>query len=220
MRRGCWCDGRSTIPEILDDPSAIPSSIRSRCYNDLVRTHRWLGNVGAVIKCLRQDSLPIRTILDIGCANGAVLRQICRQLNVEGIGIDLHPPENADCRILQLDAVRDRLPLADVAIAMTMIHHLSEEEVIRLIHNVRRSCRRFIILDLVRHPLPATLFRIFVAPFVHRVTASDGSHSFERAFTTQEMRIIAEKALARRGSLLHVVAPLYIRQIADLSFDE
>ena len=69
---------------------------------------------------------------------------------------------------------------------MAMTHHLTDEDVIRLIHNVRRSCRRLIILDLVRHPLPAFLFRILVAPFVHRISAADGMHSFRRAFTAED----------------------------------
>jgi hypothetical protein len=98
---------------------------------------------------------------------------------VEGIGIDLHPPSEATVPVQLLDAVRDSLPPADVAIAMAMTHHLEGEDVVTLIRNVSRSCRRLIILDLGRHPLPAFLFRLFVAPLVHRINALDGLRSFD-----------------------------------------
>jgi SAM-dependent methyltransferase len=210
---------RSTIAEILDDPGAVPPAVRKRCYEELTRTHYWLGNIAAIVDCLRRDRLPIRRVLDIGCGHDALLHQIRDELGIEGIGIDLNPPAASRVPILQLDAVRDDLPPADVAVAMVMTHHLSDQDVVRLIHNVRRSCRRLVILDLIRHPLPAILFRLFVAPFVHRVTASDGMLSFQRAFTVEEMRTTVERALnATNARVRHVVAPFYIRQIADLSF--
>ena len=54
-----------------------------------------------------------------------------------------------------------------------------------------RECQRFLILDLVRHPVPLALFRVFVAPFLDRVNALDGATSVRRAFTAGEMREIA-----------------------------
>jgi SAM-dependent methyltransferase len=210
---------RSTDPEILDNPVAVSEHVRKRCYQELNRLHRWLGNMAAVANCLRRDPLPVRKVLDIGCAGGDLLHEIRSKLGIEGVGIDLHPPADASVPILRLDAVHESLPPADVAIAMLMTHHLPDEDVIRLIRNVSRSCRRFVILDLVRHPLPAFLFRMFVTPFVHRVTALDGLHSFERGFTVEEMKTTVQRALSEaNGSFRHKVAPFYVRQIADISF--
>src|SRR5678816_859833 len=71
---------RSTIAEILDDPGAVPPAVRKRCYEELTRTHYWLGNIAAIVDCLRRDRLPIRRVLDIGCGHDALLHQIRDEL--------------------------------------------------------------------------------------------------------------------------------------------
>jgi SAM-dependent methyltransferase len=211
-------DRRSNEPEILDG-SGVPEDVRALCYDELTSAHRRLGNIRAVVQRISQDTHPVRTVLDIGCAFGSVLFEICQELEIEGLGIDVCPPAVSRVPILQLDAVREKLPSADVAIAMLMTHHLSEADCVQLIRNVSRSCRRFIILDLVRHPLPAFMFRSFVAPFVHRITAFDGKRSFERAFTVEEMKDIVERSLGGTAAKVqYQVGPLYIRQIVDIAF--
>src|SRR5205807_7354053 len=104
---------------------------------------------------------------DIGCAHGGLLLKLEAKLGVKAIGVDLNPPR---CRlsltIIRANAVRDLLPAADVAVSVATVHHLSPDELRAMIRNVGRSCRRFVILDSVRHWLPLALFRGFVAPFV------------------------------------------------------
>ena len=210
---------RSSEAEILDG-SAVPEDVRERCYNDLARTHRWLGNHRAILECLRRDARPVETVLDIGCGHGALLQEMQTKLGVHAIGIDLNPPRRRlPVAILRADAVRDRLPPADVAVSVAMAHHLSEEELAALIRNVGRSCRRFVILDLVRRGIPLALFRGFVAPFVNSINVQDGIRSLKRAFTPEEMRRIVTDALTGTvGRFRHVVAPFYTRQIVDISY--
>ena len=121
--------------------------------------------------------------------------------------------------IWRADAVRDQLPQADVAFSMYLGHHLSEEDLVNLIRNVGRFCRRFILLDLVRHPLPLGLFRTFVAPFVCPIVFADGQTSIRRSYTGKEVRQIASHALAGSNAVFrHSVAPLYVRQVIDISY--
>jgi len=102
---------------------------------------------------------------------------------------------------------------------MHLGHHLSEPDVVDLIRNVGRFCRRFILLDLVRHPLPQALFRLFVAPFVCRIVAVDGQTSIRRSYTPAELRRITDFALAGSGGAFRQsVAPLYARQIIDIVY--
>ena len=177
---------RSFEAEILDGPD-IAEDVRELCYHDLARTHRWLGNYGAILKRLRRDSQPVKRVLDIGCGHGALLQAMERKLGVHAIGIDLNPPRRRlRVSILRADAVHDPLPAADVAVSVVMVHHLSAVEFAALIRNVGRACRRFIILDLVRNRIPIALFRAFVAPFVHSINAQDGIRSLERAFELLE----------------------------------
>jgi SAM-dependent methyltransferase len=210
---------RSCEAEFLDS-LAVAEDVRERCYDDLARTHRWLGNHRAILECLRRDALPVETVLDIGCGHGALLQEMQTKLGVHAIGIDLNPPRlRLPVTILRADAVRDRLPLADVAVSVTMAHHLSEEQLAALIRNVGRTCRRFVILDLVRHRIPLTLFRAFVAPFVNSINVQDGIRSLKRAFTAEEMQRTVTDALAGTAARFrHVVAPFYTRQIVDISY--
>jgi SAM-dependent methyltransferase len=208
---------RQDVTELLEDPS-LPDDVVARAYRELARTHRWLGNTAAILRQLRRSERPVRSVLDIGCGQGALLLEIHRKLGVEVVGFDLRPaPQSAPVPILVGDAVVDPLPSADVALAVCLAHHLSERDIIGLIRNVSLSSRRFILLDLVRHRLPLVLFRTFVCPFLPRINVVDGSISIRRSYTPSELRRIVDTAVEGSGARVrHTVAPLYIRQMVDI----
>ena len=212
---------RADGPEILEQ-EGLPEELVTRTYAQLERIHRLIGDTAALMAALRRDPLPVHRVLDIGCGRGGLLAFIQHKLGLEGIGVDLRPPRrpySPAVRILAADAVRDPLPVADVAYALHVTHHLSQEELIALIRNVGRSCRRFLVLDLIRHPLPWLLFRCFVAPFVGAISAADGELSVRRAFTAEEMRAGVETALAgTAGTYTQAVAPLLVRQLVDIRY--
>jgi SAM-dependent methyltransferase len=174
-----------------------------------------------MIRTIRRDPIPARRIMDIGCGMGGVLEDIRHKLGVEAIGVELKPLRSisTSIKIYQADAIRDPLPSADVAFAMHLGHHLSESDLVDLICNVGRFSRRFIILDLVRHPLPLARFRVLVVPFVCQIAAVDGQKSIRRSYTPTELRRITASALADSGSSFrHSVAPLYARQTIDIVY--
>jgi SAM-dependent methyltransferase len=210
---------RCTTGELLEDTD-LPDHVVARAYRDLDRTHRWLGNTAEILRLLCQGPVPARSVLDIGCGQGALLDHVRRRLGVDVVGFDLRPaPSSAPVPILIGDAIFDPLPQADVALAVYFAHHLSEADFIRLVHNVSRSCRRFIVLDLVRHRLPLFLFRTFLAPFLCRLNVADGLTSVRRSYTPAEMRRVVGTALQGTGGRVrHTVAPLYIRQVVDISW--
>lgn len=211
---------RSLEEEILDRGGLPPREVE-RAHRGLLLTHTLLGNHRAITRALKNDEQPVRRVLDVGCGNGALLNKIRRELGADVVGVDLQPPEHSaqHIPILKLDAVRDALPHADVAVSVCVVHHLHDEELIELIRNVGRSCRRFVILDLVRHPVPLILFRAFAPLFLPRVNVLDGAQSIRRAYTSTEFRSLISQALdGSGGSFRHSVAPLWIRQIADIRY--
>lgn len=209
---------RSFEPEILDG-NGIREELAARSYRELTTIHRLLGDTRCLVRALRRDPLPIRRVLDIGCGRGGILEEVTRALGAEGVGVDLSPPETGSSRILKADAVRDRLPEADVAFSIHVAHHLSDVELVQMIQNVGRSCRRFILLDVVRDWVPLALFRTFVAPFVSPITAADGRTSIRRAYAPCELSAVVAQALAgTNASFRHFVAPLGVRQIVDISY--
>ena len=209
---------RSFEPEILDG-DGISEELAARAYGELTTIHRLLGNTRCLLRSLRQDPLPIRRVLDIGCGRGGVLKEITRELGVEGVGVDRARPGNGSSGIVKADAVRDRLPQADVGFSVFVAHHLSDVELVQMIRNVRRSCRRLVLLDVVRGWLPLALFRTFVAPFVSPITAADGQTSIRRAYAPRELRAVVADALAGTDARFrHSVAPFGLRQVVDISY--
>jgi SAM-dependent methyltransferase len=207
-------------PEILDQ-DGVPDELVERAYRDIARIHYWLGDTRLLVRAIRQDPLPVHRILDVGCATGLVLEEVGRRLGVEVVGADInpHPCIAAPVPIVRADAMCDPLPFADVAFAMHFAHHLREREVVHLIRNVGKFCRRFILLDLVRHPLPLALFRAFIAPLICPIDAEDGQRSIRRAYTPVEFRRITASALAGTESSFQLsVSPFYIRQVIDISY--
>jgi 2-polyprenyl-3-methyl-5-hydroxy-6-metoxy-1,4-benzoquinol methylase len=161
------------------------------------------------------------TCLDIGCGGGELLLEIHRKMGVETVGVEVRVPGpfHSAVPILQADGVRDTLPACDVALAVCLVHHLPDEGVVELIRNVGRFCKRFLILDLVRHPLPLLLFRCFVAPFVHWINAADGVSSIRRSYTPAELESLVRGALeGSPWTYRHSVGLFYIRQIVDISY--
>jgi 2-polyprenyl-3-methyl-5-hydroxy-6-metoxy-1,4-benzoquinol methylase len=219
--------------EILDAID-LPDRVVAQSYRELRTIHFWLGNTRAILRLLKNAvrtetndetvGEPVRRVLDIGCGHGALLMEIREQPGLEVVGIDVRPaPAGTRVPIVTGNAVTDRLPTSDVVICVMVAHHLSETELTTLIENVARSCRRFIMLDLVRHPIPLALFRAFVAPFLSPVNAQDGQTSIRRAFTAAEMRGIVARALAQVDKpvrrVRHTVSPLWIRQVVDIAWE-
>jgi SAM-dependent methyltransferase len=220
---------RSQEAELMDAEDISEADL-AQTYREIRKVHRWVGNTGAVFHRLRKESKRIEAggrrprVLDIGCGQGALLVEIHEKLGLEVVGVDLKPaPPDAPVQIYCGDAVADPLPEAEIAICLATAHHLSEEQLEEMIRNVARSCRRLILLDMVRHPVPHMLFRLFVAPFLKHINAVDGAISIRRSFTAAEMRAIVDRALdgktaSQVKSVKHTVSPLWIRQVVDIDW--
>lgn len=209
---------RSLVPEIMDDPR-IPEQTWERFHRQLGFIQRFLGTRRAVLDALRSDADAVRRVLDIGCGCGELLKEIRRALCVDVVGAELRVPQRNDSGIpiIEADATRDRLPDADVAVCVLVLHHLREEEIVALVRNAGRSVRRFIAMDLVRHWLPMALFTAFLSPILTREVAADGRQSIRRAYTASELRAIIERAVAGSGArVAQTVTLLRSRQTIDI----
>jgi hypothetical protein len=104
-------------------------------------------------------------------------------------------------------------------VSVCLVHHLRDEEFIEMIRNVGRACRRFVILDLVRHRVPLALFTAFAPLCLPRVNVLDGRQSIRRAYTPEEFRaLIAQAVAGTGGNFRHTVAPFWGRQMADIRY--
>ncbi len=140
-------------------------------------------------------------------------------MGVEVIGVDLKPPATTAAPVIAADAVTDKLPDADVAVCTLTAHHLTPDEIVALIRNVSRSARRFVIHDLIRHPLPLVLFTVFLCPLIGKEAAADGRLSIRRAYTPEEFADMVRTALeGTSGTFTSHISRFRSRQIVDITF--
>ena len=58
-----------------------------------------------------------------------------------------HGDWDALAALLDRKLALHKLPPADIALSVCLVHHLSEADVINLIRNASKSCRRLILLE-------------------------------------------------------------------------
>lgn len=209
---------RSLEPELMD-AADLTGSVLDKFHRDLNFVNRCLGTFPTIERLIREDNRPVRRVIDIGCGGGALLEYLRRRLGVEVIGIDRNPPRTTKAPVIAADAVTERLPEADIAVCTLTAHHLTPEQNIALIRNAARSCRRFIIHDLIRHRLPFVLFTLFLCPLIGHEAAVDGRQSIRRAFTPKEFRDLVRTAIQGTNATFTTdVSPFRSRQIIDIRF--
>jgi len=212
---------RSLDPELMDSPD-VKGPVLEKFHRDLNFVNKCLGTFPTIERFIRKDdkdAKPVRRIIDIGCGGGALLEYLHRRMGVDVIGIDKKPPDKANVPIIVADAVTEPLPDADIAVCSLTAHHLTPEQIVALIRNVSRSCRRFIIQDLIRHPMPLVLFTMFLCPLIGREAAVDGRQSIRRAYTPGEFAEMVRTALAGTAATFTTDVSLFLsRQIIDIRF--
>ncbi|MGB8010958.1 MAG: methyltransferase domain-containing protein [Terriglobales bacterium] len=207
---------RSTRPELMDTESVSFAEFHDclrtlSIINTFTLAYRptlcWLKRMMADVGSGQSLSL-----LDIGCGGGDMLRRIWtrageRHLDIELIGVDLHPwskqsaeqvtPRDSLIRfetanLFALDSSRR----ADFIVSSLFAHHLTDGEVVRFIQWMdRHATRGWFINDLHRHPLPCLFIKYAVRLlFSNRLILHDAPLSVARAFTASEWRYFLEQA--------------------------
>ncbi len=165
---------------------------------DLVRINRWFGG-HAILRGLLRQSFGKRpfTALDVGAASGDMAqaavnaRVVCADRQVRNLNGAPHPKVAADALAL---------PFADgtfdVVWCSLFLHHFSEEEAVRMLQEMRRVARHFVIaIDLRRN-----WFAYYFLPMTRRIfgwlplTVHDGMASVQAGFTPAEFASLMDRA--------------------------
>jgi ubiquinone/menaquinone biosynthesis C-methylase UbiE len=206
---------RRRSDELMDAPDADPALVR-QSLRFLRIVNRLLGYTRSTLHHLERFSqswLPGEPIRIIDFATGsadlprAILRWADRRgfRNVRVVGVDLHAAtaaaamaQNPDPRIRIVRANVLELPFADgsfdYATTSLFLHHLDDDDVVRVLAAMSRVARRGIIAgDLLRRRRAYLWIKLFTV-FANPIVKNDGPASVAQAFTREEILSLRDRA--------------------------
>lgn len=223
-----WRSGpRHRGVERLDDPTTS-EALRARAMADLARSNALFGGTTAVLRALRTvwRSLPrAATLVDVGTGMGDIPRAVAamaarRDVHLRTVGVDgvpfqarlaqphVHHAVAADARTLPFANGS-----ADVVTCSQLLHHFFDDDLTRLIAELHRVSRDWVIVSDLRRSSLAWLgfFLAGRALRFHAITVGDGLQSIRRGFTPDELdRLVWETTGAhptiRRASFWRLTA--------------
>jgi 2-polyprenyl-3-methyl-5-hydroxy-6-metoxy-1,4-benzoquinol methylase len=200
----------------MDQPGLDPREHR-QALDSLGRAH-WISRSAAstwpaIREVAARSGHPLR-ILDLACGGGHVVVDLARRCAREGValeacGVDLSPVAIDYARALatragaggvtfaSLDVAREPLPHAfDVVLCSLFLHHLGDEEVEMLLRRMRDAARHLVVVSDLQRTHLGYLFAWAGCRLLSRsrVFHVDGARSVEAAFTTDEVRRLADRA--------------------------
>ncbi len=200
---------RNTDSELMDDP-LLEGDVLCEVLKDIEAANRFLGGnritIKSVWQLMAENPQAEYTIVDMGCGNGAMLRQIIRigkknQLNLKAIGIDLSANAIQIAKSASIDfpeisfLQRDILALTpeelscDILLCTLTMHHFTNEQIPVFLNKfVALAHLGVVINDLQRSKLAYQLFKGFSVLFVQTAVAkSDGLISIKSGFSKREL---------------------------------
>ena len=196
---------RHTGPEIMD-VATLPFSTTQKVYKNLSMVNSILGVDGPSLLFVKkfiedhpnQKSL---RILDIGCGQGDKLRKIQALLLKKGVeaqlvGVDLNEDvvksatkssgPNCDIQFLAKNVYDfDETVKFDIVLCTNVLHHLSDEDILKLIKWSEHRSEAFFFIDLYRSALTFigwwTLCHTLLS-FFGAIIRTDGFLSIKKSF--------------------------------------
>ncbi|MBW1298361.1 methyltransferase domain-containing protein [Aquimarina litoralis] len=201
---------RSNEAELMDNPDVNEKDL-SIALEDIGKVNRMLGGnnitIDAVVEIIKNDDIAKEyTIMDFGCGDGEMLRQLAKVLQkhhikAKLIGIDNHDKCLSQAinlsgafpdikyyqeNILQLDKEKFS---CDIIICTLTLHHFRDEEIKKLLtKGLELASQGIIINDIHRTRLSYYLFKLFSFFFIKGYIAkNDGLVSIKRGFKRNEL---------------------------------
>lgn len=201
---------RSTEQEIMDDPNVDLLALRE-VFKDINMVNRVLNGhtitLKAVEKMVYENPQKRYTIIDLGCGDGDMLKQLAlyfkgRPITLTLIGVDLNGNAikiaSENCRafsnisflqqdILTLGQIR---PPCDILLCSLTMHHFRKDDIPVFLHRIVQLPRiGLVINDLQRSRVSYYLFKFFSRIFMKtHIAKHDGPLSIKRAFIKSELQ--------------------------------
>jgi hypothetical protein len=207
---------RSRESEIMDDFNLQGQEMKT-LLTDLKNVNKWLGGNAITINGITQllqkkDRRGPVTIVDIGCGDGEMLREIARfgikkGLDLNLIGVDanefiiseakVRSKEFLNLSFRQVNVFSEELDKIefDIALCTLFLHHFSNSEIVHILNRLHGKAKVGIVVnDLERSFVAFWLFRIAGAVFLKtKIARHDGLVSVARGFRRGELLSFSEK---------------------------
>ena len=206
---------RSSEIEIMDDFTMEGALFRDT-LDKLEIINRFLGGNSVTIKGLKkllknQSKNKTITIVDLGCGNGDVLRDVSKfgrknNYSFKLIGIDANPAaidyarelskEYSELSFKTIDILSEdfKKQSYDVVLCTLFLHHLKNEELISFLKKTTENATiGLVVNDLHRHKLAYYLFKLIGFFIKNKMVRQDGLTSVLRAFKRKDLENIAKE---------------------------
>ena len=201
---------RSTEVETMDD-FALQGRDLEQIFDDLDKVNRWLGGNKVTLQGVEKLSQstcfekPLR-ILDVGCGDGSLLKEVADfgrkrgiDMKLRGVDANIHAIEiarknarsfeNISFEALDVFAEEFATKKTDIVLCTLTLHHFSDKEIIFLLKRfVEMSTIGVVINDLQRSRVAYNLFKAFSAAFMdNQIAREDGLISIRKSFRKKDL---------------------------------
>ncbi|SFR73595.1 methyltransferase domain-containing protein [Maribacter stanieri] len=206
---------RSSVVEIMDTFSGTTEELET-ILKDINRVNKLLGGykitLNAVFEMVSSAFKESYTILDMGCAEGTMLRKLAdegrkRNIKLHLIGVDLngqslelaqkHSIDYPEITYQKADILTTDFSQMNIDVVMTTLtlHHFTDEGVVQFVNRfVKLASMGVVINDLERSPIAYYLFKAFSFFFIKtEIAEKDGLLSVRRAFKMRELQDFANQ---------------------------
>ena len=207
---------RNRTPELMDDPK-VSGKMLARVLEDINRANRLLkGNkptIEAVDRLFQEYPKESYTILDVGCGDGTMLREVVKWGRNKGyeldcIGVDLSEKalriavkksvDFPEIRYELQDILEDTLGVnfgCDILLCSLTMHHLYDEHIPPFLNRFTKLARIGVVInDLQRSVFAYYLFKMFSIIFIKtKIARHDGLVSIQSGFTKEELTRFSKK---------------------------
>lgn len=206
---------RSTEIELMDDFSVEGKLLRDS-LDSLANINKWLGGNLVTLNGLKlilkghPKEIPV-TILDMGCGNGDMLREVAKFGKKAGyvftlIGIDANQhtidyAEELSVNYNEISYLKQDIFSSDfqqlqydLVLSTLFLHHFTEKEIVNLLAPVLEKAKVGIVVnDLHRNALAYFLFSFLCFFIKNPMTKEDGLISIKKAFKKADLQRISNK---------------------------
>ena len=215
---------RTNQAEIMDNFELGGEELEN-VLKDLENINKWLGGnkitLSGIKKILKENSEKNEwNIVDVGCGNGAILREIAKwgknnhiklsltgiDANSNAISIAENLSENyPNIHFLTKDVFSEdyRKQNYDIVLCTLTLHHFSDPQINELLKLFHKQAKYGILInDLHRSKLAYRLFQAFCAVFIrNEIAKKDGLTSILRGFKKRELERFSAKIPASQAEI-------------------